>query len=179
MNLNRRQTLESFANGPGVLDAALRRFPRMMWMYRASPAGATIHGIIWELAEREVVEYAYSRCFIARPQSSIVGIDSSAWPNRLGYFYQNIRDAMGIIRALRRATCRFLETLPEIAWTYIADLPIHGQRSLDEWLEIRESYFPAQIERLADIHSAWLDATSSTRIATSVHKKVFLEPSVP
>jgi hypothetical protein len=178
MNLNRRQTLESFAKGPAALDAALRRFPRMMWIYRTSPTGASIHGIVWELAEREVVEYAYSRCFIATPHSRVIGIDLSAWPNRLGYFYQNIRDAMGIVRALRRATCRFLETLPESAWTYTADLPVHGRRSLDEWLQVRESYLPAQIQRMEDIHAEWIKATSSARIATSLNKRAFLEPSV-
>lgn len=170
--------LESFGNGAAVLETALHRFPRKMWIYRPSLIGASIHEVIWEIAEREVLEYTYPRRFIAKPCLPVVGIDSSAWPNSPGNFYQNVRDAMAIIRALRRATFRFLETVPENAWSYIAELPIHGQRSLDEWLEIRAHYIPGQVQRMYHIHSVWLEATSSARIVASIRKKVFLESSV-
>jgi hypothetical protein len=179
MNPNIRRTLESFGNGPATLSIALRQFPRKMWLYKSLAACPSIHEIVWELADREVIEYVFIRRFIADPGPWAIEIDPSASFGNLGFFYFDIKDAMGIIRALRRATYRFLESLPETAWTNAAEFPIHGRLSLGEWLEIRESYFPEHIKRMELIYSEWFEATSSSKAETDVRRKVVFESFVP
>jgi hypothetical protein len=173
MNAARRRMLESFRNGSTALSAALRRFPRKMWVYRESPNQPSIHETVCHLADTEVIEYVYCRSLVANPRLPIVEINSSAWSGSLGYFYEDIKEAMGVIRALRRVTYHFLLVLPEDSWTRTAELPVHGRVSLDEWLEIRESYLPEQIRRMERIHAAWCEATSAT--ATSASKVLVVE----
>lgn len=178
MNPERRQALESFGNGAALLTAALRRFPRRMWLYQKSKESRSIHGIVWALADREVIEYIYCRSFVVDPGSPAVEMEPFAWPDRLGYFYHDIKDALGIVRALRRATYRFLASLPEIAWTYTAEFPMQGQLSLEAWLRLQESYLPEQIQLMTDIYSEWLEATSAAKTVRTVQKASSLESLV-
>jgi hypothetical protein len=179
MNTTRRRILESFRNGPVTLSAALGRFPRKMWVYKASPNQASIHELICHLADTEVIEYVYCRNLIANPALPAVGIDPSAWSGSLGYFYEDVKEALGIIRALRRVTYHFLKVLPENSWTRVAELAGSGRLTLDEWLEIRESYFPEQVRRMAQIHAAWLEATSSNQAVASPGKTLPAEVFAP
>jgi hypothetical protein len=170
MSPERRRLLESFGSGPAMLAAALRRFPRRMWVYRPSANCPSIHETIWQLADSEVVEYVECRRLIAKLDSLAFGVDPSGWCSSLGYFYQDIKEAMGIIRLFRRVTYHLLKTLPEISWTNRVALPVHGDLSLDEWLEIRESCFPEHIERMERIYSQWIEAARPARTVTSTHK---------
>jgi hypothetical protein len=163
MNAARRRILESFRNGPTILTAALRRFPRKMWVYKHALDRPNIHDSVCRIADNEVIEYLHCRSLVANPASAATGVDSASWSGRLGYFYQDIRGAMGIIRALRRFTYHFLENLPEDLWARASDRHI----SLDQWLAIRESYYPEQIRRMESIYYEWLDSTSSTKTITA------------
>jgi hypothetical protein len=170
VNAEKRRVLECFGNGTAALGAALRRFPRRMWLYKASPDRVCIHETVWHLADSEVVEYVHYRRIIAEPGSPSLGIDPSAWSRNLGYFYQDVKEAMGIIRVLRQAIYRSLRTLPEIAWSHTAEVPIYGSVSLGEWLVIRERYMSEHIRRMEAIYSEWLEITSLVKTAISTRK---------
>jgi hypothetical protein len=158
LSAERRQLLESFGSAPTALGAALRTFPRRMWVYKDSANAQSIHDIVWQLADNEAVEFIYCRRFIAYSPPSPFVVDSSGLPGRLGYFYQNVKEAMGIIRALRPATYRFLKTLPDAAWDSPIELPTYGKLTLHQWLQMQERFIPDHIEKMHQIYVAWLDA---------------------
>lgn len=130
MNVERRRALESFKNAPAMLGAALRHFPRKMWLYKESPDQQCIHDTVLHLADCEVVEYVSCRRLIAEPGSTAPKIDLAVWSRSLGYFYQDIKGAMEIIRILRRTTYHLLENIarrhvelygrPSNPWTTVA-----------------------------------------------------------
>jgi hypothetical protein len=174
MNVERRRILESFRNGPVVLTAALRQFPRKMWVYKHASDELSIHDTVCRMADNEVLEYLHFRSLVTNPDCATSEIESTEWSGRLGYFYQDIREAMGIIRALRRFTYHFLEKLPEDLWTRAANHHI----SLDRWLANRESYYPKQIRGMERIYYRWLEATSSPRAVRAACKNVNFESLV-
>jgi hypothetical protein len=175
MNVERRRALESFKNAPAMLGAALRHFPRKMWLYKESRDQQCIHDTVLHLADSEVVEYVSCRRLIAEPGSTAPKIDLAVWSRSLGYFYQDIKGAMEIIRILRRTTYHLLKTLPEAAWEYTADLPIHGRLSLGEWLDVRENQYPEHIQRMERIYFEWMEAASSDKDVISLHKASAIE----
>ena len=162
--------LESFGNGAAVLCGALRRFPRRMWVHKPSPNRLSIHETVWHLADSEVVEYVNCRRFIAEPSSPPLGIDTFAWACGHRYFYQDIKEAVRIIRLLRNVVFCSLRALSPAVWSSTAEVPIYGRVSLDEWLEMRKRYFAEQLKRMEEIHSEWLEFTSLTKMARSSHK---------
>lgn len=101
-----------------------------------------------------MLEFTYCRRFIADRRPAL-GVMSS--PDRLEYFYQNIKEAMAIIRALRSATYRFLQTLPEMAWDSAIELPTYGSLTLHQWLMFQEKCIPEHIGKMRQIYLAWLD----------------------
>src|ERR1700689_2688360 len=109
----RRKMLESFGRAPALLSAVLRQFPKKMWLFKSSPERWSIHEVILHLADSEAT--AYIRCgrLIARPGSAVLSFDPALWAGSLGYFHQSSKEAMELIRRLRRMTHQLLKALQE------------------------------------------------------------------
>jgi hypothetical protein len=151
----RRHLFESFGSVPTRLGATLRAFPRK-WIYKDSVSSQSIHNLVWQFADDEVVEYIYCRRFVGDLGPSPLALDSSGLPRSPEYFYQNIKEAMRIIRALRLAAYRFIGTLPDRVWDSTIELPTHGKVTLSDWLHIRDRYASGQIQKMSQIYVAWL-----------------------
>jgi hypothetical protein len=155
-SLVRRQLFESFGSVPTTMGATLRAFPRKMWVYKDSASSQSIHNLVWQFADDEVIEYIYCRRFAGNLGPSPLALASSGLPRSPEYFYQNIKDAMRIIRGLRLAAYRFIGTLPEHAWDSVIELPTHGKVTLSDWLQIRDCYASLQIQKMNQIYVTWL-----------------------
>lgn len=154
--LARRQLFESFGSLPTTLGATLRTFPRKMWIYKDSGSSQSIHNLVWQFADDEVIEYVNCRRFAGHLGLSPLALASSEVPRSPEYFYQNIKDAMRIIRGLRLAAYGFIGTLPEHVWDSAIELPTHGHVTLSDWLQIRDSYASGQIQKMGQIYITWL-----------------------
>jgi hypothetical protein len=151
----RRQKLESFGRAPALLSAALRRFPKKMWLYRVSSERWSIHEIILHLVDSEANAYIECRRMIAEPGSRVLAYDPSMWAGSLGYFHQSTKEALEIIRRLRRMTYQVLAALPEGVWANGVELTERGAVSLDTWLEEQERYVPRYVEQMKEVHQMW------------------------
>jgi hypothetical protein len=152
----RRQQLESFGRAPALLSAALRQFPKKMWLHKPSPDRWSIHEIILHLADSEASAYVRCRRFIAEPESPTVKFDPARWAGTLGYFHQSTREALEIIRRLRKATYHLLVALPESVWEHTVNYPTDGRLSLAGWVEIQERHIPHHIDQMKQNYDTWL-----------------------
>lgn len=152
----RKQLLYSYGNAPVILYAALRGFPKKMWLYKSSPDRWSIHEYVLHLADSEAIEYLRCRRFIAEPDSPGLTFDASAWAGRLGYFHQNSREALQIITGLRRSTHRLLTALPESLWHTTFEHLRHGKINLERWVEIQERHIPDHIDQMMENYRGWL-----------------------
>src|SRR5271169_3614606 len=109
----RRQMLESFGRSPALLTAALRMFPKKMWLFKPAAERWSIHEIILHLADSEASSYVRCRHLIAEPGAPILKFDAGRWAGTLGYFHQSTREALELIRRLRRMTHHLLSAVPE------------------------------------------------------------------
>ncbi|HXO06254.1 MAG TPA: DinB family protein [Candidatus Sulfotelmatobacter sp.] len=152
----RRQQLESFGRAPALLSAALRQFPKKMWLHKPAPDRWSIHEIILHLADSEASAYIRCRRFIAEPESPILNFDPARWAGTLGYFHQSTREALEIIRRLRKATYQLLVALPESVWDQTVSHPTDGRVSLADWMEIQERHIPHHIDQMKQNYDTWL-----------------------
>ena len=153
---DRRQKVESFGRAPALLSGALRQFPKKMWLYKPSADRWSIHEIILHLADSEASAYLYCRRFIAEPGSQAPEFDAARWASSLGYFHQSTREALEIIRRLRKMTYQLLAALPDHVWDCTMSHPRDAQVSLDRWVEIQERHIPHHIEQMRDNYDGWL-----------------------
>lgn len=153
----RRKMLESFGRSPALLSAALRQFPRKMWLYKPSADRWSIHEIILHLADSEASAYILCRHFIAEPGSAPVGFDAGRWADSLGYFHQSTREALEIIRRLRRMTYQVLVALPEPVWSHTIVHSKTGEIRLENWVELQERHVPHHLAQMHENYAAWLE----------------------
>jgi DinB superfamily len=152
---DRRQKLESFGRAPELLAAALRQFPRKMWLYKPAPNHWSIHETILHLADSEANAYIRCRRLIAEPGKPVLIYDAGVWADTLGYFHQSTKEAFELLRRLRRMTYQLLINLPEQVWSNTAEQPEKGTQSLDQWLEMQERHIPYHIEQMRRNYEEW------------------------
>lgn len=152
----KRQKIESFGRGPALLSAALRSFPKRMWLYRQSPERWSIHEIIHHLADSEASGYVQCRSFIAEPGSRALQPNAVRWASSLGYFHQSTREALDLIRRLRKANYQLLVSLPPHAWSCAVENSDGTQMDLDCWLDRQERHIPHHIEQMQQNYDHWL-----------------------
>src|ERR1700689_3308273 len=138
----RRKMLESFGRAPALLSAVLRQLPKKMWLFKPSPERWSIHEIILHLADSEASSYVRCRHLIAQPGAPIAKFDTARWAGSLGYFHQSTREALEIIRRLRKMTHHLLMAVPEPVWVHAVEQPGQGQITLELWVERQEQHIP-------------------------------------
>jgi hypothetical protein len=151
----RREKLDSFGRAPALLSAALKQFPKKMWLFKSSPERWSIHEVILHLADSEATGYIRCRRLIAEPGSAVLTFDPALWAGSLGYFHQSSKEAMELIRRLRRMTHQLLKALPESVWFHSVEDPRRGRVSLEQFLEIQERHIPHHIEEMKENYVAW------------------------
>ena len=162
----RRRKLESFGCAPALLSAALRRFPKKMWLYKPTPERWSIHETILHLADSEASAYIRSRGLIAEPANAVQQFDAARWAGSLGYYHQSTREALEIIRRLRNMTYHLLFTLPEQVWLHQANHPGEGSMTLEGWVEHQERHIPHHIEQMKRNYEIWLGTHPPRKSAT-------------
>jgi len=166
----RRSKLESFGRAPLVLAAALRAFPKKMWLYKPAPEKWSIHETILHLADSEASGYVRCRRFIAEPGSPVLQFDAARWAGSLGYFHQSTREALEIIRRLRKMTYQLLISLPDPVWAHTVEHPSDGMLRLEDWVDIQERHIPHHIEQMKRNYEGWLRVNPPRRPAGSSAK---------
>jgi hypothetical protein len=170
MRDERRQKLESFGRGPALLSATLHKLPKKMWLYRPSPDRWSIHEIILHLADSEASGYVQCRSFIAEPGSQALKPDPVRWTDRLGYFHQSTKEALELIRRMRKMTYQLLVNLPEAAWSHSVQNPDGTQMELEQWLEHQELHIPHHLEQMRQNYEQWLTMSPLRKSAPILSK---------
>jgi hypothetical protein len=158
--------LESFGRSPAMLSAALRQFPKKMWLYKPSPERWSIHEIILHLADSEAGSYVRCRHLIAQPGAPIAKFDAARWAGTLGYFHQSTREALEIIRRLRKMTHHLLTSVPEPVWLYAVDYPGQGEITLELWVERQERHIPRHVAQMIQNYETWLKSNPPRKSAS-------------
>jgi len=173
----RRQRLESFGRAPVLLSNALRQFPKKMWLYKPVPERWSIHEIILHLADSEATAYVRCRRYIAEPGTTTPQFDAARWAGSLGYFHQSTREALEIIRRLRRMTYQLLVTLPDPVWSHTVGPSTGDGMNLEQWLEVQERHIPHHIEQMRLNYEGWLKSHPPRKTPTSSASARFSMPS--
>jgi hypothetical protein len=151
----RRRMVDSFGRAPFFLSAALRQFPKKMWLYKPLPERWSIHEIILHLADSEANSYVRCRRFIAEPGTAVFKIDAARWAGSLGYFHQSTREALEVIRRLRKMTYQLLVTLPDTVWLNTVEHPRDGKITLEHWVQLQERHIPHHVDQMKSNYELW------------------------
>jgi hypothetical protein len=162
----RRKILESFGRAPALLSGILRQLPKKMWLYKPSPESWSIHEIIFHLTDSEASSYVRCRHLIAEPGLAVAEFDPALWAGNLGYFHQSTREALEIIRRLRKMTYQLLVAVPEPVWSRVVEYPKEGAISLESWIERQERHIPHHMDQMRQNYNVWIGTHPPRKPAT-------------
>ena len=162
----RRKMLESFGRAPALLSGILRQLPKKMWLYKPLPERWSIHEIILHLADSEASSYVRCRHLIAEPDVAVAEFDPALWAGHLGYFHQSTREAIEIIRRLRKMTYQLLVAVPEPVWSHSVEYPKEGGISLESWIERQERHIPHHMDQMRHNYVTWVGTHPPRKPAT-------------
>lgn len=158
MREERKQRIESYGAGYDELAAALGRYPRDMWQFRASPDEWTIHEIIVHITDSEANSYVRCRRLIAEPGSQVLGYDEMKWARDLRYHDQDPDEALESFRWLRQQSYRLVRQLPEQTWSHTVHHSEVGLMTMDDWLETYERHVRDHIGQMDAVYERWLES---------------------
>lgn len=151
----RRQKLESYANGYTQLAAAVQEFPREAWNFKPSSDRWSIREILLHVVDSEVNGFVRCRMFIAEPGKTVMAYDQDQWAKALRYEEQSVEDALELFKWIRLTTFKLIHSLPDSVWSNTVQHPERGTLTFDHWLEIYERHVPAHIQQMQKTYEAW------------------------
>ena len=152
---DRAQQLEAYASAYEQLTAALKRYPREMWLYKSSLEDWCIHEVVVHITDSEVNSYVRCRRLIAEPGETVMAYDETRWANALHYTEQSTEDAVELFRWLRNNTYKLIKTLPEATWAHTIYHPQNGTMTMDDWLGVYARHVPDHIAQMERIYQEW------------------------
>lgn len=156
----REQRIETYGAAYDELAAALGRYPREMWQFRAAPDEWTIHEIIVHITDSEANSYVRCRRVIAEPGSQVLGYDEMKWARDLRYHDQDPDEALESFRWLRQQSYRLIRQLPVETWSHTIHHSEVGLMTMDDWLETYERHVRDHVGQMDGVYERWLESQS-------------------
>jgi hypothetical protein len=158
MHPDRARRLDTYAHAHAELVAALERFPRAMWQYRAAPDRWTIHKLILHITDSEANSFVRCRRLIAEPGSAVQSYDENIWARGLDYHAQSTDDALELFRWLRGNSYRLIADQPESVWAHAIEHPENGTMTMDDWLDTYARHVTDHVSQMQGVYEHWLQA---------------------
>lgn len=152
----RKEKIEAYGNGPGLLEEALKQYPRTMWQWKPADNRWSIHEILVHLADSESNAYLRARRFLAEPGQTVMAYNQEIWAKKLDYHAQNPDDALALVRLVRKMTHAIIRDLPDDVWARTALHPEYSNYTFERWLEIYAGHIPGHIAQMKKNHISWL-----------------------
>lgn len=110
------ELIRAYADGPRLLDEALRGLSTEDLHFTPGPEHWSIHENVIHLVDTDLVAAARMRYVLAEPGATLVGFDPGRWAQGMAYAAQPFDAARALFRAVRESTAALLSRIPEPAW---------------------------------------------------------------
>jgi hypothetical protein len=128
---SRFRKFSAFAQGANRISQTLKSFPLALWKFKPSKEKWCVGEILWHLADQEANLYVRLRRGIAESGSSVSPYDQDQWSQKLGYLSADFKEAVEILKLMRRCNTVLLKRLPASVWKRTVNHPERGLLTVD------------------------------------------------
>ncbi len=150
--------LPKYQAGYDRLTEQLDQFPEEAIHFKPAPDKWSIAGIIIHIADAEANAYIRLRKAIAESGSEIITYDHTAWSGSLYYEDMNYKDALEMIRILRKNMYEVLKRLPEEAWHNYIIHPETGRITVKDGVQLYIEHIEMHIQQMHRNFYDWTKA---------------------
>jgi hypothetical protein len=151
----RAALIRQYADGPAVLEAALRSVPADALEWRPAPGKWTVHEVVVHCADSETNAHMRVRYLLAEPEPLILGYDQDRWAIDLDYHSLPLGPALATVRAVRANTVPLLERLTEAQWNKTGRHTEQGSYGVETWLQIYAEHLDVHARQIGRNLQAW------------------------
>lgn len=160
---DRHALIRRYAEGPAVLEAAVRAAPPGAMQWRPGPSAWSVHEVVVHCADSEANAHMRLRYLLAEPEPVIIGYDQDRWAVILDYHRHPLEPALATVAAVRANTVPLLERLGEAQWHRAGRHTESGPYSVRTWLEIYAEHLHQHARQVERTVAAWMAAGREQR----------------
>ena len=151
--LGDRDPLAVLAELPPALEQRLAGMTSDQVTAPEAPGKWSVNEVVQHLADSELVWAYRLRRVVVRSGASISGYDQDRWSDRLRYRDADVADAMAVIRVLRAANLRLLESLSEEEMQRGGVHTERGEESVEHMIRLYAGHDLVHLQQIDRIRS--------------------------
>ena len=154
----RNEKIELYGRGYELLTSALANIPREAWLFKPEPQEWSVYEVLIHLADSESNAALRARKLIVEPGGTLMGYDQDQWTTVLNYHDQDYKDALEIVRLVRKTTYELLKKQPdEVFQNWVKHPEYDEPYTFEQWLNIYAAHIPGHIEQIQNNYRLWRD----------------------
>lgn len=151
-----KELLHRYKSGYTRLVNELKQLPPEVLHFQPTPEAWSVSTIILHLADSEVHGYIRAKKIIAESGSHVVVYNRQIWADSLFYDQMNYKEALDIIKVLRKNLYSLLRLLPPERWNNYIFHPDTGKITLKDWIQLYIDHIDIHIQQIHRNHYDWM-----------------------
>ena len=140
--------LAKYSSGYDLLKSQLKLVPERAIYYKPSPNQWSIAEIIVHLADSEAHGFVRAKKIIAESGGRVGIYNQQIWAEQLYYDKMEYRDALELIRIVRKNLHRVLSLIPDVTWYNYIYHPESGKITLLDWIHLYTDHIDIHIQQI-------------------------------
>lgn len=153
-----KELLRRYKSGYAQLVNELKQLPEDVLHFQPSSQDWSVSSIIVHLADSEVYGFIRAKKIIAESGSHVMVYNRQIWAASLFYDEMNHKDALELIRILRKNLYALLKRLPAEKWNYYIFHPETGKITLKDWIQLYIDHIDIHIQQIHRNYYDWMKA---------------------
>lgn len=160
-----KELLAKYNLGYDLLHKQLSQMPEPVVDFMPSKGEWSIAKIIVHLADSEAHGFVRAKKIIAECGGKVCVYSQQIWADRLHYDQMDYKDALEMIRIIRKNLYKLLTIVPEEVWHNYIYHPESGKITLLDWIQLYNDHIDIHIQQMNRNYYEW-KKTNEKEIST-------------
>ena len=165
--MNTDELLNRYQHGYQKLCDLLKEIPDEAIYYRPDDKSWSIIEVIVHLGDAEAYGFVRSKKIIAECGGKVAEYHRQIWADNLFYYDMNYRDALEMIRILRKNLFDVLKRIKPEAWHQYIYHPESGKITLIDWIQLNVDHIDIHLNQIKCIYNKWKKSQEELPVAAT------------
>ncbi len=151
----REVLIQTYAEGPAKLRAAVEAAPESMRKWRPEAGEFSVHEVAVHCADSETNSHGRIRFLVAEDNATVFGYDPDVWARKFSYHDHPLEAALLTVDAVRANTVPILRRMSEEDWASEGTHSELGAYSAEQWLRNYAAHLEQHTPQALGVIAAW------------------------
>jgi hypothetical protein len=153
--MDTKDLLAKYQSGPEKLIGQISDIPEEAIFYKPVDKSWSVSEVLVHLGDAEVHGFVQAKKIIAECGGKVCVYNQQIWADKLFYDKIDYKDALDLVRILRKNLFDVLARIRPEVWHYYIYHPESGKITLLDWIQFYVDHIEIHIEQIRRIFYAW------------------------